>query len=955
MAAGDFLVRRNNADNSTLGNTGAVFDATWDTEVISEGSAATYSAGTFTFTNTAPYLVMYSDQWNTTNTTNNERIGARGRLRINGANITEAAGEGYIRKSSGQQSMVINGVAIYNATAGDTMTTRFFRHDNSTSGTVDRVAGVGGVHIIELSAADDYARYTTTANQNMTSTEANVTNWSTDEEETGFSRSGDTVTISTAGRYLMTFSAETSQSGSSRLGAVVFAENGTTPITGIRGYSHMRGSDSTNVGGMSFAGIIDVAANDTITLRKDADSGTMIMDSGAKWQFWKLPAGNNVAVKEATNGNMNLSDAEFSFDTNPITDSAFSVTDAANIATTQSDHVLMFTNLGKTAIDSVQRAYPRLRPMLDGTPVNYAAGGQYHRNSGNIGTFMVANVNGLLPLLPSGTDIGIFTDQLGANGTLDVESGHLSLLSLEGLYKNYSYAFPPVVTSVGPSNAFLWGATGLVIAGNTFGAVQGTGKVEFWSDPSGTTKVQQTVTNWSETSITIDTVQGALSSDTVVYLVVTADSGGANQPFSVDEGLKSYPTVIADTNPDHLWTLNNTYDDTGNFSTTSNLTTVIGNGGTMQADPISEQTTHSWNVSGSGNRRECPNSNAINTTTIQERLFGGWFRPNTIYPGLTCIYEEGGGVNNVAFYIGIGNRLIASYADTGDDNAQAFSDFALEPGRAYHILWGFTHSQVTNEFRLWIDGVKQTVTAGNPLTSGDLDSHSGDISFGGPGGNLEVAGTDVLFNTVNDGNYSNWASWRSWPSDLQILNLFRRGAIPDVTISSDTEVNMQAALDALADTVRDNAGICIRVEEVAGLGTLNLSADNITFPETASIWVEYRGADPLNWTNLNGSNLRSDKVFSSVGGTVNIINPAVLTLTNLQPNTEVRVFEAGTATELGGVENSTTSFSLSVQVPAVDIAIISLGYQNLKLEGIVTTADTSLPIQQQLDRNYVNP
>lgn len=85
-----------------------------------------------------------------------------------------------------------------------------------------------------------------------------------------------------------------------------------------------------------------------------------------------------------------------------------------------------------------------------------------------------------------------------------------------------------------------------------------------------------------------------------------------------------------------------------------------------------------------------------------------------------------------------------------------------------------------------------------------------------------------------------------------------------------------------------------------------------------------------------------------------------LTLTGLKDPSEVRVFDAGTTTLLAGQENVTTgSFSWTFDpddVSAVDIAVLSLGYQNLRLTSIALgLADVTIPVQQQFDRQYLNP
>jgi hypothetical protein len=87
----------------------------------------------------------------------------------------------------------------------------------------------------------------------------------------------------------------------------------------------------------------------------------------------------------------------------------------------------------------------------------------------------------------------------------------------------------------------------------------------------------------------------------------------------------------------------------------------------------------------------------------------------------------------------------------------------------------------------------------------------------------------------------------------------------------------------------------------------------------------------------------------SVGST----NVSSLTLTGLQSNSEVRVYD-GANTELAGVENSGTSFTANISAASVDIVIHSLGYEYQKIEGADTSANLTLPIQQRVDRNYRN-
>ena len=103
----------------------------------------------------------------------------------------------------------------------------------------------------------------------------------------------------------------------------------------------------------------------------------------------------------------------------------------------------------------------------------------------------------------------------------------------------------------------------------------------------------------------------------------------------------------------------------------------------------------------------------------------------------------------------------------------------------------------------------------------------------------------------------------------------------------------------------------------------------------------------------------STPTVNNVGaGTVAVVAGQVtLTLTGLQINTEVRIYAAGTETELAGVENSGTSFGYTYTFAAstfVDIVILNVAYKYLELENVELGAgDASLPIQQQFDRNQL--
>lgn len=87
---------------------------------------------------------------------------------------------------------------------------------------------------------------------------------------------------------------------------------------------------------------------------------------------------------------------------------------------------------------------------------------------------------------------------------------------------------------------------------------------------------------------------------------------------------------------------------------------------------------------------------------------------------------------------------------------------------------------------------------------------------------------------------------------------------------------------------------------------------------------------------------------------------ATLALNGLQSNSEVRVFRTSDDFELAGIENSGTDFSYDYEWSGVDtevyIVIHHLDYIPIRYEGqMLGSSGLTLPVQQQADRQYLNP
>lgn len=120
----------------------------------------------------------------------------------------------------------------------------------------------------------------------------------------------------------------------------------------------------------------------------------------------------------------------------------------------------------------------------------------------------------------------------------------------------------------------------------------------------------------------------------------------------------------------------------------------------------------------------------------------------------------------------------------------------------------------------------------------------------------------------------------------------------------------------------------------------------------AAIYNDSGGSVTLNITG-GGS---TPTYRNGTGASTTVNSNVSVTLTGLKNPSEVRVFSAGTTTEIAGQENVISgSFNFSVgSGVSVDISILALGYQNQRILSYSTTSDASIPITQILDRQYEN-
>lgn len=384
-ADGDFMVRRNDAETDTV--TTSNFDSTWDTLVDSSGSAITYSAGTFTLVDTGHYLVIYNEQL--VNAIGSARNEVQGRLVIGGTEEQVGGSQCFIRKLNDDYDCFLSGGGIINTTSASTsLVVRMYRTDTG-DGTVTRVADKGGVTIVKLDDTWDYARYELGSTLAMSDTTAGFhdVSWGTNvEQDTGFSRTGADITITNAGRYLVSFTVPVNNPSGWRSHPYFRITLDGVEQAGGHASSYIRGSDGCNDGVTSYMGIINVAASDVLTLEYEfvgygGSAGDNDAHADSTIQILELPSGNETIIIEATTGDMNPTTAtEFTFDTNPHIDTAaFTHTASSSVFQTDlTDDYLIFHNF-KYNDEGLERAVADTYITVNNVEQTWGRGARYSR------------------------------------------------------------------------------------------------------------------------------------------------------------------------------------------------------------------------------------------------------------------------------------------------------------------------------------------------------------------------------------------------------------------------------------------------------------------------------------------------------------------------------------------------------------------------------------------------
>lgn len=350
----------------------------------------------------------------------------------------------------------------------------------------------------------------------------------------------------------------------------------------------------------------------------------------------------------------------------------------------------------------------------------------------------------------------------------------------------------------------------------------------------------------------------------------------------------AYSDDIDALNPVHRYSFDNTVND--------QVGTAHGtaSGTSFETTPLCEGVTYSLLSNSVSDRVTLPSTTDINNSAQTRKAVAFWFMVTAIQLPPKNLYGEGNTSQAFRFIMGWGNNLIFE-CDDPNFNVQVFSDRFLAPNRSYHLCMIFEGSGYGNEVRAYLDGVELTdaLPSDRQPDYATLTART-QGEFSDPAGTVAVGGIEVILNGLVNGYWNECAIWDGADAvltDTEVREvLFEKGALPDVTISTDTESNMQTALDVYASTERPDAPLCIRIEPVSGGGDFTLTLDDITFDELASIHIQYTGTDTL--TLINGGTSDASIVSTPNGGTVTLVQEVQLTITVKDVETLVNIENA---------------------------------------------------------------
>ena len=231
----------------------------WDTEVSENAEIPIISWNTdFDLSVGGHYLVMYSVPVRSSWGSNRSEVQTW--LQVNGSqNLEYGYASSYIRRTNNDFEWYNESAAVIDVSAWDTLELQIQKTDTN-SATIERTPNRSGINILKLDDAWDYARVKPTAAQTVTTSWQQVDLTSSDELDTwGFSASGSTITLKSAGKYLVTYNVWIVTTGTDRTNDEMRLTLDGTEIDSTRSTAYIRAQNGSFNGIASYVGIIETS------------------------------------------------------------------------------------------------------------------------------------------------------------------------------------------------------------------------------------------------------------------------------------------------------------------------------------------------------------------------------------------------------------------------------------------------------------------------------------------------------------------------------------------------------------------------------------------------------------------------------------------------------------------------------------------------------------------------
>ena len=284
---------------------------------------------------------------------------------------------------------------------------------------------------------------------------------------------------------------------------------------------------------------------------------------------------------------------------------------------------------------------------------------------------------------------------------------------------------------------------------------------------------------------------------------------------------------------------------------------------------------------------------------------------------------------------------------------------------------GTTTTTFTDTDAVVVYDAPYVITATHSLTiTANATVTFGSISGGATSGGCYLTSSDALHQYVLDADLGTFNAYASTFNSMDSATLGTGATLQDCTLSNSGLITHDAATMTNCNVLSSTAVVALttanpnnitdsffanndRAIELTATGTYTF--DGITFAgNTFDVYNNSGGSVTINV--VGGGD--TPTVTNGAGASTTVNNNVSVTYTGLQNNSEVRVYTAGTDTELDGIENVVgNQFAYTLQAGTdVDVVIFHIQYDPIHFDDFtVPTTDATIPVQQIFSRNYSNP